>query len=441
MYIGILGGGIGGLTLQRFLTHPSEVLEKDLTAGGLCRTFWKDGFGFDIGGHILFSKHAHVTDLVNRLLGDNINYCRRANKILFQGRYVKYPFENDLGALEKQDCYECLIDYLKNDFPTPSNLEEWSYHTFGGAISEKYFLPYNRKIWKTEPRDMSLEWVGRVPKPPIQDVVKSALGIETEGYTHQLHFRYPLRGGFEALAQALVLDPSRVHCGSPIRSIREDESGWTVGAGRTTWHFEHVVIAFPIHEAIRCFDDLPADVVAAVHGLRYNPLRVAFVAVNNESLMDKSAIYIPDPSVLPHRVCYMGYFSPNMVRPGTSSLVAETTVRSGDATDRLSNEDFLDAVIGDLDRVGILRRRDVILRETRRFEYAYPVYDHAYGRNTRIMRDYFAERGIDLLGRFAEFDYINSDEVMRRALDMAERLNEQTASTMREKHALAAGTV
>ena len=65
MTIGILGGGISGLTLQRFLTHPSEVLEKASRPGGLCRTFWKDGFGFDIGGHILFSKHAHVNELTD----------------------------------------------------------------------------------------------------------------------------------------------------------------------------------------------------------------------------------------------------------------------------------------------------------------------------------------------------------------------------------------
>jgi protoporphyrinogen oxidase len=287
---------------------------------------------------------------------------------------------------------------------------------------------------------MSLDWVGRVPKPPIEDVVKSALGIETEGYTHQLHFRYPLRGGFEAVAHALVADPSRIHCRHPVRSIRESENGWTVDAGSTNWQFDHLVVTFPIHEAVRCFDQMPADVVAAVRGLRYNCLRPAFIAVNNESLLDKSAVYIPDPSVLPHRVCFMGYFSPNMVKPGTSSLVAETTVRSGDETDRLSNDEFLDAVIDDLDRIGILRRQDVILRETRRFEYAYPVYDHAYNRNTRIVRDHFAERGIDLLGRFAEFDYINSDEVMRRAIALAERLNTKTTCTNGGKRALAAAT-
>jgi protoporphyrinogen oxidase len=170
-------------------------------------------------------------------------------------------------------------------------------------------------------------------------------------------------------------------------------------------------------------EDVPAEVQEAVANLRYNPLRVAFLAVNNESLMDKSAIYIPDPTVHPHRVCYMGFFSPHMVQPGCSSLVAETTVRPGDAVDRLSNDEFLDLVIGDLDRVGILRKQDVIVRDTRRIEYAYPVYDRHYSKNVQVLRDYFTSLGIDQLGRFAEFDYINSDECIRRALVAAERLN------------------
>jgi protoporphyrinogen oxidase len=187
--------------------------------------------------------------------------------------------------------------------------------------------------------------------------------------------------------------------------------------------YDHLVMAFPVTEAIKCFEDVPAEVQRAVAGLRYNALRVAFLAVNNESLLDKSAVYIPDPTVHPHRVCYMGFFSPNTVRPGTSSLVAETTVRPGSEVDRLDNEAFLDLIVNDLDRAGILRKEDVILRDTRRIEYAYPVYDRNYGRNVETIRQYFASLGIDQLGRFAEFDYINSDECIHRALRMAERLN------------------
>jgi protoporphyrinogen oxidase len=433
MRVGILGGGISGLTLQRFLQHPSEVLEKATVPGGLCRTFWKDGFGYDIGGHILFSKHQHVNDFVNEVLGANINYCRRANKILYNGRYVKYPFENDLGALDKRECYECLVDYLKNDAPEPTNFAEWAHATFGRAIAEKYLIPYNRKIWKMEPAAMGMEWVGRVPKPPVEDVIKSALGIETEGYTHQLYFRYPLHGGFEAVVKAIVQDESRVHLDTAARSIIRLGDRWIVSDGRREWTFDRLVIAFPIREALRCFQDIPAEVAEAVHDLRYNSLRVALVAVNNESLMDKSAVYIPDPTVLTHRVCFMGFFSPNMVRPGTSSLVAEITTRQEEAADRLSNGAFLDTVVSDLDRIGIINKQDVIVTDTKRIEYGYPVYDANYSRNVETIRKYFTGLGVDQLGRFGEFDYINSDECIHRAMQLAHKLN---ALPARDGHSL-----
>src|SRR5215471_16299743 len=190
MNIGILGGGISGIALQRFLKHPSEVLEAASVPGGLCRTFWKEGFGYDIGGHVLF-----------------------------KGRYVKYPFENDLAALEVEDRYECLIDYLKADFPKPTNFAEWMYYTFGRGITERYLAPYNRKIWKMEPAQMGVEWVERIPKPPMEDVVKSALGIATEGYTHQLYFRYPLRGGVESLVRAMISEGTKVKCGARVQAI------------------------------------------------------------------------------------------------------------------------------------------------------------------------------------------------------------------------------
>lgn len=423
MNIGILGGGISGITLQRFLDHPSEILEKEERPGGLCRTFWNDGFGYDIGGHILFSKHTHVNALITEILGENVNHCRRANAVFFKGRYVKYPFENDLATLDVEDRYECLLGYLKNDYPPPKNLAEWSYHTFGKGIAEKYLIPYNTKIWKMDPTEIGLEWVGRIPKPPMEDVIKSALGIPTEGYLHQLFFRYPLRGGFEKVVQQMIKPGAPLTTGFEVRQITRRGNEWSITGNGGSRRYEHLVVSFPIHRAVKCFQDVPEWVVSAVGALRYNSVRIVFLAVNNESLMDKSAVYIPDPSVLPHRVCYMGFFSPNMVKPGTSSLIAEVTVHPGGELDKMSDDTLIEETVRGLDRVGILKHSEVILSETRRFEYAYPVYDLNYAASTKRIREYFKELGIDLLGRFAEFEYINSDECIHRAMVLARALN------------------
>jgi protoporphyrinogen oxidase len=428
MRVGILGGGITGVALQRFLDHDSVVLEAADHPGGLCRTFFKDGFGYDLGGHILFSKNEEINGLVDTLLDGNMNRCKRANKILYGGQYVKYPFENDLGALPIEDNYECLIGYLQNDFSGEvRNLRDWAYANFGRGIADKYFLPYNEKIWNISADRIGLDFVERIPKPPMEDVVRSSLGIETEGYLHQLYFRYPTEGGVQSMVESLIDDDADIVCGYRVESIRPSARGWEVSDGSDTSVFDHIIVSFPIHEAIGCFDDVPPEVRAAVEGLHYNSMRVVLVAVDNESLMDKSAIYIPDPSVVTHRVCYMGFFSDRLVRPGTSSLIAEVTTNPGDGIHELSDDELVARVVADLDRIGILESSAVIVTDVQRLKYAYPVYTLDYRSNQRIVHRWFEDIGVDLCGRFAEFDYINSDECLRRAKVLAERLNAMEA--------------
>ncbi len=203
MKSGILGGGLTGLALASMVEGDCEVLEKEASPGGLCRTFQEKGFRFDIGGHILFSRNEEILKRVLEQLGDNIEKRRRNNKILFNGRFVKYPFENGLNDLAKEDILDCRIGFLKNPHPAPTNFKEWILHTFGDGFASKYLIPYNEKIWKFPLDQMELDWVERVPQPPLEDLLRSALGFETEGYMHQLHFYYPKTGGIEALITGL----------------------------------------------------------------------------------------------------------------------------------------------------------------------------------------------------------------------------------------------
>jgi len=50
------------------------------------------------------------------LLGKNINKLRRSNKIFYKGRFIKYPFENELSALSKKDKEHCLNTFLYNTY-------------------------------------------------------------------------------------------------------------------------------------------------------------------------------------------------------------------------------------------------------------------------------------------------------------------------------------
>lgn len=421
--IGILGGGLSAVVLQRFLKKESEILEKEIRIGGLCRTFSKNGFNYDIGGHILFSKNMQLIRLIRKFLGANLNSCRRNVKVLYKGRFIKYPFENGLGDLEKEDNYECLAGYLFNNYHRSGTFQDWIYRNFGKGIAEKYLLPYNKKIWKFPLDKMSCEWVDRIPKPPAQDVIKSSLGIETEGYTHQLYFNYPLAGGIEGLVKAFVKNSGRISCSFEVREIKKSGKGWVVSCGDDKRCYDKLILTIPVKEAVKYIPGTPKNVLRAAANLRHNSVKVILVGIKNNSLSDKSAIYIPDSSILAHRLCYMKYFSPKNVPAGKSSLIAEVSMPPGSSLYRTQDGTIIERVVNDLSRLGFINKKDIVTTDIRTIDYGYVVYDDKYKKNIRIIKDYFASLKIKLLGRFGEFEYINMDEVIRRSRLLTEELN------------------
>ncbi|HUP45460.1 MAG TPA: FAD-dependent oxidoreductase [Thermoanaerobaculia bacterium] len=425
--VGILGGGISGIALASQLGPDVDVLEKRGRIGGLCGTIVENGFTFDAAGpHIMFSRNKDVLNLMVSVLGENVHQKRRDNKIWFKGALVKYPFENDLAALPPQDNFECIHGYLQNPRAQdePSNLAEWSYKTFGAGISEKYFIPYNRKIWNYDPEKIGLEFVSRIPKPPLEDVLKSSIGIPTEGYLHQLHFYYPIEGGFEAMVRAFAARAKgRIETGWEVAMVRFADEHWHVmsktGEERL---YDELVSTLPIHELLAVWEEAPQKARDAASRLRYNSLINVVIGTSEDRGYPYTALYVPDTDIVFHRLSFPKAFSERCVPPGHSSIMAEITTNEGDGTWELSDEDVTRRVVDDLVKIGFVDPAKIVYRRVVRFRYGYPVYDLDYRKNVTMMRESVARTGLHLLGRFAQFDYINSDVCVERALARAPKL-------------------
>ena len=421
--IGILGGGISGIALAAHLGENVEVLEKRDRIGGLCGTISEDGFTFDAAGpHIMFSKNKEVLNLMVQTLGDNVHQKRRDNKIWFKGRLVKYPFENDLASLPPEDNFECIYGYIVNPHANdePRNLAEWSYKTFGAGISDKYFIPYNRKIWNYEPTKLGLEFVSRIPKPPMEDVLKSSIGIPTEGYLHQLNFFYPIEGGYEQIVHGFAKRVrGDIRTSFVVGEVRREGDRWVVNGERK---YDELISTLPIHELLKVWRDAPPEVHEHAAKLRYNSLINVVLGVNEDRGYPWTALYVPDPEIVFHRLSFPRAFSEKNVPPGSFSVMAEITTNEGDGIWELTDEQVLERVIHDLELMGLVDRNTIVYRKVVRFVYGYPVYDLEYRKNVTAMREAVAAAGLRLLGRFAQFDYINSDVCVERAIALAKTL-------------------
>jgi protoporphyrinogen oxidase len=322
-----------------------------------------------------------------------------------------------------------LYHYIKNDYPPPkTNFKEWIYHHFGKGLAEKYLIPYNEKIWNVPTEELGLEWVeGRVPKPPVEDVIKAAVGVETEGYTHQLYFNYPAHGGIEALPRALAKLVRKITPDFNVGRIWKERNQWCVSNGRVTRRFERLVSTIPIQELAHALAGTPPEILAAVDSLRYNSLMTIAVGLDSAKLPDYTAIYVPDPKIRFHRLSFPAVFSPHNAPPGRSIIEAEITTNPGDGTHEMSDEDILASVIGDLENMELVRPSEVCYSRVLRTKYGYVVQDDNYRRNLKQAKNYFEQIGIPLCGRVAEFEYINMDVCIERARKVAWGLNREAS--------------
>jgi len=426
--IAILGGGLSGLTLGYLLTQEGtdfEILEKESYCGGLMQSIKEDGFTFDcFGSHIIFSKDKEVLDLILYLLGENTIKNRRNTKVLYNNRYVKYPFENGLADLSKEENFECIYYFIQNliikekeALKKPDNLKEWFYHTFGKGIAEKYLIPYNEKIWKFQVEKMGLNWVERIPDPPVGDIIKSSLGIETEGYTHQLLFYYPKVGGIEAITRLLEIRVEKyVTTNYDITKLKYEDGKWFVCNGKVEKPFDKIVSTIPIQKLVAAID-APKEVKAAATALKYNSLITVMLGINKEKVNDISWLYIPDKKTLAHRVSFPSNYSPYVAPFNKSSVLAEITCNIEDNMWKIKDEEITERVISDLEQLRIINKKDICFAKVKRIEYAYVISDLDYNDNLKIIKNYFDETGIGLLGRFAEFKYLNMDACIRNALN------------------------
>ena len=426
MKIGILGGGLTGLVLAYDLKNKAEVLEKEGECGGLCRSLKQDGFTFDYGGaHIIFSRDKKPVDFMRRVLDSNCHQGRRENKIFYKGIFVKYPFENGLSDLPPEERFECLYHYLTKGNGKPKDFKEWIYYTFGKGIAEKYLLPYNRKVWNTEPEDMSLHWVeGRVPKPPLEDVIKSAIGIPTEGYTHQLNFYYPKKGGIQALIQAMEKKiEDRITKDFKVKKIFNEKDGWCISDGVDQRKYDLIISTIPIFDLLKSLENIPEEVKAASSRLQYNSLIAILLGLEGNNLPPYTAVYFPDEDLRFNRVGFPHIFSSCNVPSGYSSLVVEITAKERDSTWKLSDKELLEHSIQGLSKCGLLNPKEVCFKKVIRSKYAYVIYDRDYLKNIGIVKNYIEKLGIILCGRFAEFEYLNMDACVQRGQNLAKKIN------------------
>jgi protoporphyrinogen oxidase len=409
----ILGAGLAGLSAAYH--SGGIVFEKDNQVGGHASSKCLDGFVFDEGIHVLHTKNEYVLNLLAKV-GANLLEHKREAWIHSFGVMTRYPFQANTYGLPVSMVKECLLGFIENDFKDRDkikNYEDWIYFMFGRGIAQNFMIPYSRKFWGIPPAQLTTEWVNvRHPRPSLEEVIEGALGDQTKEFGINAEFRYPERGGFGAIGEALA---------STLRDrIRLGMCVTTIDVKRRQIEFNHseivpyekVISTLPLPEIVKLIHDAPQEVREASQALRCNSILVVNLGINRPNITNKHWIYYPEGAYSFFRISFPFNKGPHMASPGKSSISAEIAYSDAHPLP-VPREHMVLKVVDDLKRAGVLECNDQIMfGDVTDIKYGYVIFDNERKPATKCIHDYLKQHEVYPAGRYGEWAYLWSDEAI-----------------------------
>lgn len=396
----ILGAGPAGLTFANNLKQQGEtsflVLEKEDTAGGLCRSVNVDGSPFDIGGgHFLDVRRPQVNEfLFGFMPEEEWDKYDRDSRIVVNGNVVGHPIEANIWQMKLED----QVEYLKAiavagcnlGTEMPTEFVDWIYWKLGSKVAEDYMIPYNQKMFSKELNQLGTYWLEKLPNVSFEETLLSCLTKKAYG-TQPGHaqFYYPKKYGYGELwlrmADAIKdhMEYGKAVCGIDFTTrtvTTADGAKYTADKIITTipWmEFEEIV-------------GMPEEIQKSLSELKYSSIQTEYFPENLDT--EAQWIYYPNPKLSYHRILVRHNFCPN-----SRGYWTETNS----------------------ERIGMEVTNDNFKYMN---QYAYPLNTIRKPAIMKNLLSWSAEQGVYGLGRWGEHQHYNSDVTVDLAMKMAERI-------------------
>ncbi len=426
----IVGGGPAGLAVAYSLQGDTIVLEKEAQVGGLCRSVTHGEGVFDIGGHSFHTPHPEVFQLVQELLPGGLELQRRDARVFSHGTLIPYPFQKNYDKIPDPEVVRACDEGLKaaaNSRTPPRNFEEYIVRTFGQGIADHFMLPYNRKLWARDIGSISCEWTSeRVAAPKGKKEKFDTEGDKRKPLQADTRVGYPRTGGFEEIYRALAARAPAVETAQEVVHIDPvARAAATARGDRFRWRF--LVSTVPLPILVRIIAGTPSDVVAMADALEYMSLRVEFLLTSRPIRSPIQRIYSADPEIPAHKMALNHNSSDSLRAREQHAIMAEVSISAEKPVDV---HQIAPRTIRFLCDVGVLESpSDVVWTGHRDVKFAYPVYTHDRPELVSDLKKWLQRNDIYVVGRFGDWEYVNSDRCVKRGLELGRQLREEYGDT------------
>ena len=413
----IVGAGISGLAFANFI--PSDdylILEREPEVGGWCKTIRKDGFIWDFSGHFFHFRHPEIEAyLRGRLPQDEVVTVLRDSRVLYKGHWVDFPFQKNIHQLPKEEFVECLTDlYFRQEdgqaqqAAAPS-FKSMLYEKFGQAISEKFLVPYNEKLYACELDELDREAMGRFfPYADLDAVMRNMRAQDSSTYNST--FTYPRHGAI-MYVQALMRDlaPEKVCLGEGVESVDLGQKRVLTSKGRTLT-YDHLISSAPFDKLL-AITGLPQEEGT----FSYNKVLVFNLGFDKKGLEQVHWVYFPEKSIRFYRV---GFYD-NILNTDRMSLYVEIGYPAQAAWD---TEAELERVLHDLRASGIVTDQELVSWHSIMLDPAYVHITSASKAAFERLHQSLSYAGVHSIGRYGGWTYCSIEDNIVEARALAKSL-------------------
>lgn len=439
----VLGAGVTGLAAADRLLELGgcdvSVVEVETAVGGLAATVAHEGIATDLGPHRLYTELPEVRKFLPDLLGEQLIRVRRSSRMLLDGRWISYPLKagevlRTLG-MGRVLRFSAGLAAARLGAPfarrSKATFENCMKRAYGAPVYRKIFEPYARKVWRTEPTELSAEIARvRLPHRGVAAAFNRALrGEFFRGSGPLREFLY-VRGGIgqvcERLAERVRQRGGRILLQSRVIELKFSATGVSAVVTRqletsVSLDADAVISTIPLPLLGAMLPGGDAASRAALASLEYLALTLVVLVVAKQRIGPDHWLYFPQEPPLPTRACEPKNFDPSMAPADKSALCCEITSRCDEPLRETSDSDIASRVEEDMVATGLIGHGDIVSRFVIRKNWAYPIYAVGFEKTLEAVWPFFARiPNLLSVGRQGLFNHNNVDHCLvmgRRAAE------------------------
>jgi protoporphyrinogen oxidase len=392
--------------------------------GGHTTSFRYDtNFVFDQGPHISFTKDPRIQDLFADSVDQQYETVQINLNNYWRGYWPRHPVQLHLHGLPEEVIVKVIADFVEERQGPERlvrNYADWLLSSYGRTFAELFPMQYTRKYHQTSADNMTTDWLGpRMYRPSLEEVLRGAIAPSSPHVHYITHFRYPSEGGFVSYLKKFV-PLGNLKLNHELVSIDPRTRKLSFANGFVA-HYDALISSVPLPDLVRMIQGAPHDVLDASRRLACSTCVLVNVGVNREDLSNAHMTYFYDEDICFTRLSFPHMLSASNAPKSTGSVQAEVYFSEKYKPFTGSPEHWVQPVISDLRRCGILRETDRILcSKAMLLRYANIIFDLDRSVALETVHGYLDDVGIAYCGRYGDWGYMWTDESFKSGERAAE---------------------